>query len=144
MPLPHHAAPHALADPAHRRPFPIWPSEPYFHLQNLATIQFCRYNQSVAQADIIIADDKLLPQAIEYMGASQILYASDFPHWDHSYPKSLKELADRPDVSDDDKRKIFSENPRRRSPSAPSCSRASRPTAGCTCPRHGQASISLP
>ena len=58
-------------------------------------------------------DENLLPQAIEYLGANQILYASDFPHWDHSYPKSLKELADRPDLSDQHKRKIFSENPRR-------------------------------
>jgi predicted TIM-barrel fold metal-dependent hydrolase len=58
-------------------------------------------------------DEVLLPQAIEYLGAGQILYASDFPHWDHSYPKSLKELADRPDVTDEHKRKVFSENPRR-------------------------------
>jgi predicted TIM-barrel fold metal-dependent hydrolase len=58
-------------------------------------------------------DENLLPQAIGYLGADQILYASDFPHWDHSYPKSLKEIADRPDVSDEHKRKIFSENPRR-------------------------------
>jgi uncharacterized protein len=58
-------------------------------------------------------DEILLPQTIEYLGARQILYASDFPHWDHSYPKSLKELADRPDVTDEQKRQIFSENPRR-------------------------------
>ncbi|MBI2207544.1 MAG: amidohydrolase [Candidatus Rokubacteria bacterium] len=59
------------------------------------------------------ADEPLLPQAIEYLGADQILYASDFPHWDNSYPKSLKELTDRDDLSDEVKRKIFSENPRR-------------------------------
>jgi predicted TIM-barrel fold metal-dependent hydrolase len=35
------------------------------------------------------------------------MYASDFPHWDHSYPKSVKELADRTDVNDEDKRKIL-------------------------------------
>lgn len=58
-------------------------------------------------------EENLLPQAIEYLGAGQILYASDFPHWDHSYPASLKELADRPDVTDEQRRKIFSENPRR-------------------------------
>jgi uncharacterized protein len=59
------------------------------------------------------ADETLLPQAIEYVGAGQIVYASDFPHWDHSYPKSLKELVDRPDVTDAQKAKILSENPRR-------------------------------
>ena len=59
------------------------------------------------------AEEILLPQAIEYVGASQILYASDFPHWDHSYPHSLKELVDRQDVTDAHKRQIFWENPRR-------------------------------
>jgi predicted TIM-barrel fold metal-dependent hydrolase len=59
------------------------------------------------------AYEVLLPQAIDYLGASQILYASDFPHWDHSYPGSLKELIDRPDVTEDQKRQILSANPRR-------------------------------
>jgi predicted TIM-barrel fold metal-dependent hydrolase len=59
------------------------------------------------------AEENLLRQAIDYVGASQILYASDFPHWDHSYPQSLKELRDRPDVTDAEKARIFSENPRR-------------------------------
>jgi predicted TIM-barrel fold metal-dependent hydrolase len=59
------------------------------------------------------ADEVLLPQAIDYVGADQILYASDYPHWDHSYPHSVKELTDRPDLTESQKRKIFSENPRR-------------------------------
>ncbi|MBI4247297.1 MAG: amidohydrolase [Candidatus Rokubacteria bacterium] len=59
------------------------------------------------------AGEPLLPQAIAYVGAGQILYASDFPHWDHGYPRSVKELADRDDLTDADKRKIFSANPRR-------------------------------
>ncbi len=41
------------------------------------------------------ADEPLLPQALAYVGDDRIMYASDFPHWDHSYPKSVKELADR-------------------------------------------------
>jgi len=59
------------------------------------------------------ADEPLLPQALAWLGEGQILYASDFPHWDHTYPRSLKELADRPDLTAEQKRKIFSENPRR-------------------------------
>jgi uncharacterized protein len=58
-------------------------------------------------------EEILLPQAIAYLGAGQLLYASDFPHWDHSYPGSLKELTDRSDLTDDQKQKILSENPRR-------------------------------
>lgn len=57
-------------------------------------------------------DEILLPQAIDYLGADSIVYASDFPHWDHSYPKSLKEIGDRADVSDEAKKKIFWDNPR--------------------------------
>jgi predicted TIM-barrel fold metal-dependent hydrolase len=59
------------------------------------------------------AEEILLKPAIDYVGARQVLYASDFPHWDHSYPHSLKELTDRPDVAEGDKRQIFSDNPRR-------------------------------
>jgi predicted TIM-barrel fold metal-dependent hydrolase len=59
------------------------------------------------------ADEVLLPQAIAYLGAEQIMYASDFPHWDHSYPTSLKELVDRADVTDAQRQLIFSANPRR-------------------------------
>jgi len=59
------------------------------------------------------AEEVLLPQAIDYVGEDQILYASDFPHWDHSYPQSLKELTERPDVTEEQKRKILSANPRR-------------------------------
>jgi predicted TIM-barrel fold metal-dependent hydrolase len=59
------------------------------------------------------ADEPLLPQALAYVGADRIMYASDFPHWDHSYPKSVKELADRPDLSDDQKRQVLAANARR-------------------------------
>ncbi len=59
------------------------------------------------------ADEPLLPQAVAWVGADQILYASDFPHWDHGYPRSVKELADRDDLTEEQKRKIFGANPRR-------------------------------
>src|SRR5215467_11533632 len=31
------------------------------------------------------ADEWLLPQALKLVGENQIVYASDFPHWDHSF-----------------------------------------------------------
>jgi len=58
------------------------------------------------------ADEPLLPQAIDWVGADRIVYASDFPHWDHSYPKSVKELTDRPDLTDEQKRRILADNAR--------------------------------
>ena len=58
------------------------------------------------------ADEPLLPQALEWVGADRIVYASDFPHWDHSYPKSVKELQDRADLTDAQKRGVLAENAR--------------------------------
>ena len=38
------------------------------------------------------------------------VYASDFPHWDHSFPKSIAELKGRLDAQ---KRKVLADNARR-------------------------------
>ena len=59
------------------------------------------------------ADEPLLPQALAYVGADRIMYASDFPHWDHSYPKSVEELAARADVTDVQKASVFAGAARR-------------------------------
>ena len=58
------------------------------------------------------ADEPLLPQAIGWVGEDRIFYASDFPHWDHSYPKSVKELSDRTDLTDQQRRRILADNAR--------------------------------
>jgi uncharacterized protein len=59
------------------------------------------------------ADELLLPQAVKLIGENQIVYASDFPHWDHSYPMSIGEIRDRGDLSEAQKRKILGDNARR-------------------------------
>ena len=59
------------------------------------------------------ADEWLLPQALKLIGENQIVYASDFPHWDHSYPASLDEIRNRGDITELQKRKILSDNTRR-------------------------------
>src|SRR5947209_5089447 len=56
------------------------------------------------------ADEWLLPQALERVGENQIVYASDFPHWDHSFPGSIDEIRDRPDLTDEQKRKVLADN----------------------------------
>ncbi len=58
-------------------------------------------------------DEWLLPQAVKLVGDSQIVYASDFPHWDHGYPGSIAELSDRGDLTEAHKRKILADNARR-------------------------------
>jgi predicted TIM-barrel fold metal-dependent hydrolase len=59
------------------------------------------------------ADEWLLPQAVKLVGENQIVYASDFPHWDNSYPDSLDEIRNRGDLGDAQKRKILGDNARR-------------------------------
>ena len=48
-----------------------------------------------------------------YVPPDRIMYASDFPHWDHSYPKSVKELADRADLTETQRASILSGTARR-------------------------------
>ena len=59
------------------------------------------------------ADEWLLPQAVKLVGEDQIVYASDFPHWDHSFPGSIDEIRNRGDLTDGQKRKILADNTRR-------------------------------
>jgi uncharacterized protein len=59
------------------------------------------------------ADEWLLPQAVKLVGENQIVYASDYPHWDNSYPGSLEEIRERGDLSTAQKNKILGDNARR-------------------------------
>ena len=59
------------------------------------------------------ADEWLLPQALKLVGESQIVYASDFPHWDHGYPGSIEEIRTRGDLTDAQKRKVLADNARK-------------------------------
>jgi hypothetical protein len=59
------------------------------------------------------ADEWLLPQAVKLIGENQIVYASDFPHWDHSWPASIDEIRERGDLNDSQKQKILADNARR-------------------------------
>ena len=59
------------------------------------------------------ADEWLLPQAVKLVGENQIVWASDFLHWDHSYPGSIDDIRDRGDLSEAQKRNILGDNARR-------------------------------
>jgi predicted TIM-barrel fold metal-dependent hydrolase len=58
-------------------------------------------------------EEKTLPYVAEWIGADNLLYPSDYPHWDGAFPDSADELAERTDVSHELKRKIFFDNPQR-------------------------------
>jgi uncharacterized protein len=55
-------------------------------------------------------DEPMLEPVIEQMGDEWILYASDYPHWDCSYPDSVKRLIGRPTLSDATKARVLGEN----------------------------------
>jgi len=51
--------------------------------------------------------------AAEVLGEDQLLYASDYPHWDSDWPNTVKTLRHRTDLSDRLKAKLLGENARR-------------------------------
>jgi predicted TIM-barrel fold metal-dependent hydrolase len=59
------------------------------------------------------ADEWMMPQAAKLIGENQIVWASDYPHWDHSFPGSIDEIRARGDLTETQKNKILRENGRR-------------------------------
>ena len=47
---------------------------------------------------------------IESVGADRVLFASDYPHWDATFPGVTKMILDRTDMSAATKRKVMGEN----------------------------------
>jgi predicted TIM-barrel fold metal-dependent hydrolase len=58
-------------------------------------------------------EEKSLPYVAQWIGEGNILFASDYPHWDSDFPQAVAGLAEREDVNEALKRKIFLENPQR-------------------------------
>lgn len=58
-------------------------------------------------------EEKTLRYAPEFFPAENILFASDYPHWDSQFPNAVATLAERNDISEELKRKIFFDNPQR-------------------------------
>jgi predicted TIM-barrel fold metal-dependent hydrolase len=55
------------------------------------------------------ADEALLPAVAELLGDTQLLYASDYPHYDADW-EALDTIVDRKDITDDQKRRFLGEN----------------------------------
>jgi predicted TIM-barrel fold metal-dependent hydrolase len=58
-------------------------------------------------------EEKTLRYVPDFFPADNILFASDYPHWDGQFPDAVATLADRNDIAGELKRKIFTDNPRR-------------------------------
>lgn len=59
------------------------------------------------------SDEKGLPFAIQTLGDGKVVYASDYYHWDCSFPDTVKMILERSDLSDSSKRRILGENGKR-------------------------------
>jgi uncharacterized protein len=49
----------------------------------------------------------------DFFPEENILFASDYPHWDGEFPYAVAHLANRNDISAELKQKIFRDNPQR-------------------------------
>jgi predicted TIM-barrel fold metal-dependent hydrolase len=58
-------------------------------------------------------EEKTLRYVPEFFPADNILFASDYPHWDGEFPYAVANLANRNDLPAELKRRIFFDNPRR-------------------------------
>lgn len=58
-------------------------------------------------------EESTVPYIIERIGADRLLWASDYPHWDTSWPHSVEHFLSRTDISDADKRIILGDSPSR-------------------------------
>lgn len=55
-------------------------------------------------------EERTIPFVANWIGDDQLLYASDYPHWDGEWPNTVSELMERDDLTADLKRKIMCEN----------------------------------
>ena len=58
-------------------------------------------------------DERGVAYVADTLGADVLLYASDYYHWDCKFPDTVKILSARADLSEDAKRRLFTDNPRR-------------------------------
>jgi predicted TIM-barrel fold metal-dependent hydrolase len=58
-------------------------------------------------------EESTVPYVIERVGADKLLYSSDYPHWDTSWPNTVRMFSNRKDISESHKRRIAWDNPQR-------------------------------
>ena len=51
-----------------------------------------------------------MPEAIEAIGETSVMYASDYPHTDSKFPYSVKAVRERDDLSEETKERLLGAN----------------------------------
>jgi predicted TIM-barrel fold metal-dependent hydrolase len=55
-------------------------------------------------------EEKTLPYVAEFVGAEQLIFASDYNHSDSKFPHTVEEVMERKDLSNELKTKLMGEN----------------------------------
>ena len=58
-------------------------------------------------------DELGIPHVVDKLGDGVLVYASDYHHWDCKFPDTVKIIAERNDIPDAAKTKLFTDNPKR-------------------------------
>lgn len=56
------------------------------------------------------ADEKWLPLALSEVGETHVVVATDYPHFDSTFPKTVSGIRERPDISPKQKKLILEDN----------------------------------
>jgi predicted TIM-barrel fold metal-dependent hydrolase len=56
------------------------------------------------------SDEKCLPLALSEVGETHVLMATDYPHFDSTFPKTVSGIRERPDISPRQKKLILEDN----------------------------------
>ena len=59
----------------------------------------------------IEAEEEVGKYVIDYIGADNLLFSTDYPHSDSLFPKAVDAFLELPGISDADKRKVLWDNP---------------------------------
>ncbi len=57
-------------------------------------------------------EETILPYVLDDIGITQVMYASDYRHWDSEFPDSVREVKKIPGMTDDKLRHVLGENAR--------------------------------
>jgi uncharacterized protein len=58
-------------------------------------------------------EESTLPYVAERVGSDKLLYSSDYPHWDTSWPNTVRTVRERQDITEAQKKQFLSDNVQR-------------------------------
>jgi len=55
-------------------------------------------------------EETILPYVLDTIGINQVMYASDYRHWDSEFPESVRNLRSIPGLTETQQRHVLGEN----------------------------------